>query len=656
MPQDTVLIEDGIYEGPVTLARPGEENAYITFKSVNKWGAKIQVTNGEGAQDGIKVAASYITVDGFELYDPFPGPGRIGNGVTIYDAHHVNVLNNKIYDFGASGIQGAFCDYVLIENNIVYENAKYNPTQSSGISIWRPLAYDDEPGYHIIIRNNRSFSNTTITKNKNGVNSDGNGIIVDKSWESRDGTRYSPRTLIENNLAYNNGGSGIHIHKSSHIDIINNTSYHNRQNADVLGSWRGELYTNRSEDTVWRNNIAYAKPGAGSTEYNRAIFAFGAIDAVYDNNLTYSTDLENTYSISIMESDVTEAEVIENNLVGSNPHFKDAANFDFSLLPESHAIDAGSDDIVSFTDINYQTRPEHAVDIGAFEYYDESLQVELASFEAQVTDQDILLRWTTLLEQNNVGFAVELRTPESQFEETRFIEGEGTATSERTYETTLQNNPPGTYFLRLKKMGIDGTFEYSDTLEAVVAVSLPVELTSFEALAADEDIHLRWTTASELNNAGFSLEMRTAEVHFEEVLFIEGHGTTDTEQVYETTLEGVAAGDYSLRLKQIDFDGTFDYSSVVEVSVGTPAYHLAPSYPNPFNPQAQIPYTLPVNSHVTLEVFDLLGRRIKTLVDEEQLAGSHTVQFDARDLPNGTYVYRITAGPYTKTRSMVLLK
>ena len=655
-PGDTLFVEDGLYEGPVTLARSGEADAYITLKSINRWGAKIQVLDAEGPQDGIKVAANYITVDGFEIFDPAPQEGHTGNGITIYQSHHVNVLNNKVYDFGASGIQGAYCDHVLIENNVVFDNAKYNPTQSSGISVWQPWAVDDAPGYHIIIRNNRSFGNTTITKNAGGRNTDGTGIILDRFWESKDGQWYPHRSLIENNLVYDNGGSGIHIYKSSYIDVFNNTAYHNRHNEGITGSWRGELYNNRSSDTVWRNNIAYANPGEGVLEHNRAIFANRAEDAVYENNITYSTDINNTYSLNLINSDLTNDDLLDNNLVGVNPRFRDAANHDFSLNPNSHAIDAGSSDIVTFTDINYLTRTQGPIDIGAFEYFDETLDVELTSFEAQVADQDIQLRWITASELNSAGFAVEVRAPERDFEQARFIGGHGTTNSNRIYETTLQDVDPGAYALRLKKVGIDGTFEYSETIEAIVDTQLPVELTSFEALVSGEDIHLRWTTASELNNAGFSVELQTRDREFEQVLYVEGSGTSNEAQSYETTLQDLAPGTYSLRLKQIDFDGSFEYSEIIEITIGAPEYYLAQSYPNPFNPQALIPYTLPVTSHVRLEVFDLLGRSVRVLVDEEQSAGSYSARFDALDLSNGTYVYRLTAGGFSESRRMVLVK
>ena len=557
VPQDTILVEDGIYEGPIIMSRSGEPNAYITLKSINPWGAKIEVLDGEGAQDGIKAVANYLTIDGFELYDPAPEPGHIGNGITIYEAHHVNILNNRIHNFGAAGIQGAFCDHILIENNTVSDNAKYNPTQSSGISIWKAWPVDDEPGYHLIIRNNRSFRNTTITKNSKGNNTDGTGIIIDALWDSKDDEPFPHRTLIENNLVYDNGGSGIHVYRSNNIDVFNNTSYHNLHNKGITGTFRGEYYNHLSRDTNWRNNIAFANPGNGVLRHNRAIFAHKAQVVVYENNITYSTDTTNTYSLTVLDAEITEAYLIENNLIGSNPQFMDAANQDFSLQISSPAINAGSDDIVSLMDINYATRTQGTIDVGAFEF-----------------DED----------------------------------------------------------------------------------ALPVELVSFDALVADQDVKLTWRTASELNNAGFAVELKGSDGSFNQVLFVEGQGTTESEQVYETTLANLSPGAYSIRLKQIDFDGAFEYSPIIDVNIGAANYHLAQSYPNPFNPQTRIQYTLPVRGQATLEVFDLLGRSVQVLVNKQQEAGTHSVVFDASHLPNGTYVYRLTAGSFTETRTMVLLK
>ena len=559
IPGDSLLVDDGIYDGPVYMTRSGAPDAYITLKSINLWEARVEVLDGVGKMDGIKACANYLTIDGFELYDPKNAVGHHGNGITVYENHHVNILNNRIHDFGGSGIQMGRFDHVLIENNVVYNNANHKPNQSSGISLWQARAVDDAPGYHIIVRNNRSYGNFNIVLNPKGVTTDGNGIFTDDFWNSMvDPTNvvFPHRTLFENNLSYNNGGKGIHVFKSNHVDLFNNTAYHNNRDDKSIATWRAELSHAFADDTIWRNNIGVAKPGAGILSWNRAILIGKSGNTVWENNISYN-GTPGDISVRLDDASVTEAYMRENNLLGVDPLFADAPNQDFMLTAYSPAIDAGSDDIVSFIDINYWPRFRGTVDIGAFEFYD----------------------------------------------------------------------PP-----------------------------IPVELTSFEAVVTGATIRLSWTTASELNNAGFAVELRAPGHDFEQVLFVEGHGTTNTAHVYEATLENMAAGAYSLRLKQIDFDGAFEYSETVDVVVAADTYYLAQNYPNPFNPQTRIHYVLPVASHVTLEIFDLLGRSIRTLVSEEQVAGAHSVIFDAEELPNGLYLYRFTAGAFVESRTMILLR
>lgn len=560
LPGDVLLVEDGVYQGPVIMSQSGTADAYITLKAINRWQAKIETTSGMGDQDGIKTVANYLTIDGFEIYDPAPGIGHHGNGITAYKNHHVNILNNKIHNYGGSGIQGAYFDHIRIENNILYDNAKYDPNQKSGISLYQAVAVDDAPGYHAIIRNNRSYGNINVVPLNATGTRDGNGILIDdfrnSAGDNPSNVNFPHRTLIENNLCYDNGGKGIQIFKSDHVDVFNNTAYHNNHDTQNQGTWRAELSLAYGDDTVWRNNIGVAAPGAGILEWNRAILIARSGITVWENNITFNGTPGNI-SVLVDNAAETEAYLNANNLMGIDPMFMNPSTLDFSLASESPAVNAGSDQIVSFVDINYLKRPSGAVDIGAFEFV-----------------------------------------------------------------------PPG----------------------------LPVELTAFEAVVSDARVHLTWTTASELNNAGFAVELRTPEGDFEQVLFVEGHGTTNTAQYYETTLANLTPGAYHLRLKQVDFDGTFAYSEIIDVTVVADAYQLSQSYPNPFNPQTRIQYALPVANHVTLEVFDLLGRRIQTLVNEVQVAGSYDVSFDAGDLSNGTYVYRLTAGPFSETKTMVLLK
>jgi hypothetical protein len=186
---------------------------------------------------------------------------------------------------------------------------------------------------------------------------------------------------------------------------------------------------------------------------------------------------------------------------------------------------------------------------------------------------------------------------------------------------------------------------------------LPVELVSFRGTATAQGVQLTWQTASEQNNAGFEVQRRSEKASEWQVLgFVRGAGTTAEAQSY-TFLDKSASGKVQYRLKQIDFDGQFEYSNVIEVDAGLPkVFALEQNYPNPFNPSTTIRYQLPVASEVKLEVYDVLGKKIATLVNERQSAGSYQVVWNASGLSSGTYFYRLQAGTFTQTKKMILVK
>jgi len=172
---------------------------------------------------------------------------------------------------------------------------------------------------------------------------------------------------------------------------------------------------------------------------------------------------------------------------------------------------------------------------------------------------------------------------------------------------------------------------------------VPVELTAFTAIADFGVVELQWITATETNNQGFEVQ-RSAGGEFEAIAFVEGHGTTTETQVYTYSDKSVSVGSYSYRLKQIDFDGSFEYSDVVEVDVPAPAtFALDQNYPNPFNPSTKIAFRLAVDSKVSLKIFDILGQEVATLVNSNLEVGGHSVDFDASSINSGVYLYRIEA-------------
>jgi Ice-binding-like/Secretion system C-terminal sorting domain len=191
---------------------------------------------------------------------------------------------------------------------------------------------------------------------------------------------------------------------------------------------------------------------------------------------------------------------------------------------------------------------------------------------------------------------------------------------------------------------------------------LPVELVAFTATANRMNADLHWSTATEVNNYGFEIERRLTAT-WAKVGFVSGAGTSNSPRDYSYTDNNLSAGRYTYRLKQVDNNGAFSYHGSVEVVIGLAPqeFALLQNYPNPFNPSTVISYQLPVNSQVTLKVYDVLGKEVATLVNGEMKAGSYTVPFSANSangstLASGVYIYRLNAGTFVSTKKLILMK
>jgi photosystem II stability/assembly factor-like uncharacterized protein len=195
--------------------------------------------------------------------------------------------------------------------------------------------------------------------------------------------------------------------------------------------------------------------------------------------------------------------------------------------------------------------------------------------------------------------------------------------------------------------------------------NIPVELKSFTAFASENSVTLIWSTATEVNNSGFEVEKyniseseKAGSDVWTRIAFIEGKGTSSELSAYSYTDKNLAAGTYSYRLKQIDFDGTYKYYNLTEtVEIGTPgSFELLQNYPNPFNPVTRIKYNIPSDAYVTLNVYNSLGEEVASLVNTEQTAGFYETSFNAVNLSSGVYYYKLTAGSFSVTRKMILIK
>lgn len=186
---------------------------------------------------------------------------------------------------------------------------------------------------------------------------------------------------------------------------------------------------------------------------------------------------------------------------------------------------------------------------------------------------------------------------------------------------------------------------------------LPVELTSFSVNVSNNIAQLNWETATEVNNYGFEIQRQSENSLWGKVGFVEGHGNSNSPKHYSFNDAVSHNGEYSYRLKQIDIDGQYEYSDVIETKLSvTNEFVLNKNYPNPFNPTTMITYSIPQDGIVVLSIYDVLGNEVAILENGYKAAGSYSNSFDATNLTSGIYFYTIRFGNYFDTNKMLLMK
>lgn len=255
----------------------------------------------------------------------------------------------------------------------------------------------------------------------------------------------------------------------------------------------------------------------------------------------------------------------------------------------------------------------------------------------------------------------------------RFINGSGDPCDDNATVNTGQ-------FLHIEqeryklRNDLAGWVKMSNAIAATFPeIPLPVELTTFTGeLLEDKTVLLKWETATEVNNYGFDVERRSSSItEWDKLGFVLGHGTTNSPKDYEFTDSELPNSDQaSYRLKQIDNDGTFAYSKTITVDLTSITsvddeviykFALEQNYPNPFNPSTTIKFTIPSNvkseaSNTMLNVYDILGREIVSLVNQKLQPGNYEAIFDAGNLSSGMYLYKLIHGNFTTTKKLLLVK
>ena len=358
-PGDEVVVRAGTYQEAIYVNTGGSAAANVTVRAEVPGTVLIQPPSG--TWNAISINSNYVTVSGFEVRN------ARGDGIEANNVHHIEVLNNVLYNNGESGIQFNGSDFILVDGNITYDNA--SDGWYSGISIYqnRNITGDTSTDeFRTIISNNISYDNVTAT----GDHTDGNGIIIDDFQSTQTGgfPNYTYPTLVENNLVYGNGGKGIQVVWSDGVTVRNNTAYHNNNDDLNVGTWRGEISNSQSSNNTFINNIAVADPGINSGNTAIDSTSYGGYqneNVTWISNLTFSGQTGNA-SVRTDGGNPT-LSASDGNLLGVDPGFVNAPN-NFRLENGSAAINAGSDAYgLPGADLDGLARAVGIVDMGAFE-------------------------------------------------------------------------------------------------------------------------------------------------------------------------------------------------------------------------------------------------------------------------------------------------
>lgn len=215
-------------------------------------------------------------------------------------------------------------------------------------------------------------------------------------------------------------------------------------------------------------------------------------------------------------------------------------------------------------------------------------------------------------------------------------------------------------------------FAYVNSVEAEITTPnthsvdfvpvLPVELISFISSVNRNSVILNWSTSSEIDNEGFEIQRSLGDDQWSAAGYVEGSGNSSIRNNYSFTDKNLASGNYKYRLKQVDFNGNFEYFNLSnDVVVGIPgSYNLSQNYPNPFNPSTKIDFELPVDGEVSILLYDVSGREVRSIIKETKQAGYYSINFNASDLASGMYFYRMISRAngkdFVAVRKMIVIR
>ncbi len=663
---------------------PAGTTTYTLASEISISNKALRITSARDGTDNTYAAAVYNSVrcilDGNNSVRIFNITGTIGttNNRIIRGFKMTNGVGDS-YGGGAIRCTGA----LTITNNRFISNCG----SKSGPSIGGAIAHG---GTGCVITNNFFYDNIATNTSTTSYTGDGGAI---KGGESSVITRniFKQNVCSENQSTSLTGSHGGAIFAAANCTITNNVFDGNYTCGQGYGTGNpldyGEAIYAYDETVTIKNNvfINHNKTGGGDYAIDKAQAnpKVEVLNCLFFNNSGNGSDY------------VT----LTNCITAKDPKFINPAANDYHLLSTSPCIDAGS---LTTTDI--PEGGETIVDVGAYEYVNTN-QINPSCDNSWAGNFNTGYAFAALAQAGNgstvtvqphlddppnfpanyahigkywnissvVGDNVKIRLyynaeAKSKFTDTRKIyHYNSTTTSWEELPTEAEVAVNAAYYVETTNYYAG----FSNVTVGNLDTPLPVELTSFTAKVAENQVILNWQTATEVNNYGFQVQRQKAKgkSNWKLLGFVEGAGNSNSPNEYSFSDRDVTSGKYFYKLKQIDTDGSFTYSKTVEVNISKPVkFELFQNYPNPFgevvpagNSTTTIKYSVPLvgTAHelsLHLVVYDVLGREVTTLINKAQAPGKYSVKFNANNLPSGIYFYTLRTGSFTLTRKMIFIK
>jgi len=576
----------GVYIGE-DVTRPGSGVSYIEIIGLRLQGNNRNITLADATNQPNSCANPTGGYDG-----RYSGSGIAVKGTATVHPHHLRMAENEVFECPGGGIGSARADYITIENNVVYNCAWYSSSGGSGISVLGCWDFDTRTDiYRTIIRNNVAFGNQLLVPWFTGGVckgfTDGNGIIVD----SNRNFGYTGRTLIANNLVVDNGGAGITFFQSDHGDLINNTLYHNVKTSTNNG---GDLVVAYAADVLVQNNIAVA-----ATKYAALV--------KYSNNVTFNANLFYGGTGVTLTNNNTGA-IPNTNVVSADPQFvnpgTDPFASDFALQAGSPALDQGVNNKLSVPDLAGNPRVAGcAPDLGAYERpalppggplrAPEQPVYAVAGLDYKYYT-DPAGSWTALPDFNALSYAAS-----------------GTAATFSLSPAT-QDTRFAFVYTGYVSVPTDGEYVFFTTSNDGSQLRIGNQL-----VVDNDGLH-----PSQEQSGAIGLQ---AGQHAITVAYFQQGGDRSLAVSYQ----GPCVAKQAVPDAALFRDAASPRPALAAVSGAAKRPPVLVAYPNPMADRATLRYVTARAGAVRLDVLDALGRLVARLVDGEQPAGPHEVEFVA---------------------------